>query len=432
MSESLQTGQEFRTTDFGTVRVGKFLGSGAQGEVFEVQTDRGPRALKWYYPSMATPEQRQALQQVVDRAPNDRSRLLWPEALIDARPSFGYVMELRPPEFVTLSKVVAGRIDLDLTTLVRAAIGLVRAFREIQTAGLAYRDIKDPNVFINPATGDILVCDNDNCVADSTFSQIKGTTDFCAPEILVAGARPSSTTDRHSLAVLLFMLLVRGHPLDGKRERMIKCLDERARVYLYGEAPLYVFDRNSNENAPVPGVHDAVARHYPIWPQDLQDLWFAAFERGLHNPAERPTLLQWLTVLLRVHDSIQSCANCGSLTIADPNTTDTWDCWSCHSQVELGPRCVIGRRTILLRPGVAIFDHHLEDSPANTDFTTPRFTVTQHPDHASVLGLRNDGDQPQTYTSPDGKMQSVEPGRSALVADGAVITTSTSNIRFLV
>ena len=40
MSESLQTGQEFRTTDFGTVRVGKFLGSGAQGEVFEVQTDR--------------------------------------------------------------------------------------------------------------------------------------------------------------------------------------------------------------------------------------------------------------------------------------------------------------------------------------------------------------------------------------------------------
>ena len=104
---------------------------------------------------MATPEQRQALQQVVDRAPNDRSRLLWPEALIDARPSFGYVMELRPPEFVTLSKVVAGRIDLDRSTLVRAAIGLVRA-HEIQKQPTRILHIKDPNVFINPATGDIL------------------------------------------------------------------------------------------------------------------------------------------------------------------------------------------------------------------------------------------------------------------------------------
>ena len=431
MLGSLQIGEQFETAEFGTVRVGELLGSGAQGEVFKVATDRGERALKWYYPATATAEQREALQQVVDRAPKDRTRLLWPEALIERDGSFGYVMELRPKEFVTLSKVVAGRVDLDLPTLIRAAIGLVRAFREIQTAGLAYRDIKDPNVFINPSTGDILVCDNDNCVANSTFSQIKGTTDFCAPEILVGGASPNNTTDRHSLSVLLFMLLVRGHPLDGIRERQIKNLNEPARVYLYGENPLYVFDRNSSENALVPGVHDAVARHYSIWPQDLHDLWFAAFERGLHNPVERPTLLEWLTVLLRVHDGLRRCASCQVLTVAEGTTTGTRDCWNCGNPVELGPRCVIGDRTVFLSPGVSLFDHHFDNSPVSTDFTTPRFTVTEHPTNADVLGLRNDGDRSETYTSPAGEMTTVEPGRSALVTDGAEITTSTSNIRFL-
>jgi serine/threonine protein kinase len=44
---------------------------------------------------------------------------------------------------------------------------------------------------------------------------VLGTPRFMAPEVVRREAAPSDQTDRYSLAVLLFYLLMGGHPLDG-------------------------------------------------------------------------------------------------------------------------------------------------------------------------------------------------------------------------
>src|SRR5438270_634700 len=101
------------------------LGEGGQGSVYLVEVDHpdGPRheALKWYFPKVATARQRSAITALVDRgAPGPR--FLWPTdiACVEGTDQFGYVMPLRPPGYVGLADLMAGRVDANfrqVTTL---------------------------------------------------------------------------------------------------------------------------------------------------------------------------------------------------------------------------------------------------------------------------------------------------------------------------
>ena len=47
-----------------------------------------------------------------------------------------------------------------------------------------------------------------------------------------------------------------NHPLEGKLEASIRCMDMAARVKLYGTDPVFIFDPNNKTNRPVKGIHD--------------------------------------------------------------------------------------------------------------------------------------------------------------------------------
>src|SRR5207248_11580994 len=81
-------------------RVGRLLGGGSQGEVYEADLGGTPVALKWYFPSWATVGQRRALEGLVARrAPSPA--FLWPLALarVPGVSSYGYLMPLLEPRF---------------------------------------------------------------------------------------------------------------------------------------------------------------------------------------------------------------------------------------------------------------------------------------------------------------------------------------------
>ena len=81
----------------------------------------------------------------------------------------------------------------------------------------------------------MLICDNDNVSANGIDnSSVYGTPRFMAPEIVMGRASPSRNTDLYSLAVLLFYMFMMGHPLEGKLEAEIKCMDIHAMNKLYG------------------------------------------------------------------------------------------------------------------------------------------------------------------------------------------------------
>src|ERR1700722_1161802 len=196
------------------------IGSGGQGEVYRSRHRGEEKALKWYYPDSATPEQREIVEDLIARRWSD-DRFLWPQALVLGNDGqFGYLMRMRPPRFAGLSDHFRREVDVRHRELLAACIHLVEAYRTLHSQGIAYRDINQGNVFVDPRSGEVLVCDNDNAIVEGRVAGITGTVDFMAPELIRgdSGAIPRTQTDLHSLAVLLFEMLITQHPLKGALE----------------------------------------------------------------------------------------------------------------------------------------------------------------------------------------------------------------------
>jgi eukaryotic-like serine/threonine-protein kinase len=236
MHELLKIGQTVHTTASNLpCTIEKFLGGGGQGEVYQANLNGESVALKWYFPSAGSaelwengvdPAQKARLEKAIDSgAPNDR--FLWPIELVSEPgiEGFGYIMKLRPPQYKSLIDLMKRRIDPKLRALATAGFQLADSFYQLHAKGLSYCDISFGNVFFNPDTGDILICDNDNVTISGSDISIAGTPRFMAPEIVTGQAKPSTQTDLYSLAVLLFYMLSIHHPLEGAKETQIKCLD---------------------------------------------------------------------------------------------------------------------------------------------------------------------------------------------------------------
>lgn len=407
--------------------VEKFLGGGSQGEVYRVSTDGQAFALKWYFPHVATPEQKGALQKLVAAGPPD-ARFLWPCALIErADPAgFGYLMPLREPSYKSLFDLMKRRVEPSFRALATAGFQLADSFLRLHAKGLCYRDISFGNVFFDPDAGDARICDNDNVAVDGDSAcVVGGTPRFMAPEIVRGEALPSVRTDLFSLATLLFYMLTIHHPLEGAREAAIRCFDLPAMKRLYGEEPLFVFDPDDESNRPVPGLHDNALEFWPLYPRFLQELFVRAFGVGLRDPDGRVRESEWRSALARLRDSIFYCGRCGNENFYDAerlqaNGGDPGACWSCRDALRLPPRLRIDNRTIVLNHDTRLYPHHL-DPQRLYDFGAPWAEVARHPTRADLWGLKNLSDGKWVMTDADGEAKDVEPGRSVGLASGAKI-----------
>jgi eukaryotic-like serine/threonine-protein kinase len=419
LDQSLSRGDQLRSVPGGaTVVVEKLLGSGTQGEVYRATFDGRPVAVKWYFTESATPDQWTALTALVERrAPS--SRFLWPIELVRASKShaeqFGYVMELRPPEFHGISALLSRSVSSRLRSLATAGMQLADCFLQLHSRGLCYRDISQGNVFFNPATGDVLVCDNDNVDVEGQTKGVIGTPRYMAPEVVRGEAMPSIETDLFSLAVLLFLMLMNSHPLDGEQEYKIHAMDLPAMQKLYGYSPVFVFDPKNESNRPVKGYHDNALVFWPIYPSFVRDLFTRSFTAGVHDPSHgRVRETEWRETMGRLRDSIVFCGRCGRENFAAEGEAPT--CWGCKQPVTVPARLRLGKRTIMLSHQARLYPYHL-DEPGH-EFTKPIAEVTQHPSQPGIWGLKNLSNAKWSSTAVGREVREVEPGRSATLTSG--------------
>jgi eukaryotic-like serine/threonine-protein kinase len=414
-------------TDYGeTVKVLGLLGSGGQGEVYEVDMGGQRYALKWYYPSARDPqallraqEQRIALRDyILPKGAPDR-RFVWPLAFVDGEPqhkAFGYVMGLWPPGFETLERLVCGRVKTNDRVLATAAIGIVDAFRKLHLSGSVYKDINLGGFAFDPNTGDVLVVDNDNVRTNGTPGAILFP-GFGAPEV-VAGKSPCTTSsDDHSLAVLLFYMFCRGNPMEGARE-LVNCYDMTATRQLFGEQALFVFDPKDDANRPVAGVHDSVLRNWQALPQVLRAAFTRAFTEGLHDPARRLTDGEWMQALSTFRDSLFECGHCKRETAYDRDVLKAGanlSCMWCSREIATPARMKIGPAVVMLSPQMRLYPHHIG---ATADFSAPVAELAAHPTKPNTWGLKNLTTAAWSYSIGDGPTLTVEPGQSAPIKDG--------------
>ncbi|GAA1986699.1 protein kinase domain-containing protein [Catenulispora subtropica] len=402
MNSRLSSGSVLRTEDGAKVSVEGMFGFGGQGEVYKVSVEGRPFALKWYYPEWATPQQRMILEGLVGRQIRD-PRFLWPRHLVTGPRGFGYLMDVRPDRFIDLPRLFKrDRAVRGLTprTLLVVALNTAEAFRHLHVQGISYRDISWGNLFFDPRTGEVLVCDNDNAVFEGAPTSIGGTMQFMAPELVRndPGAVPCTQTDLHALAVLLFMLLMNHHPLDGAAALKVGIMDDDAWLRLNGTDPVFVFDPKIDTNRPVPGEQDTVLGTWAATPPILRALFEQAFTVGLQDPGRRVAENQWRDAFRDAHDAVVVCANCQRQNMVQPGPeVAPTPCWSCKQTLKLPPRLEIssgmGRvrtvRSIRLSPGAKVLSFHLRSDPDVHDFEDVVAEVVPHPTEAGRLGLRN-------------------------------------------
>lgn len=433
MSDLLRPGQIVQTESGSTCEVGRFLGSGTQGEVYACKWGSSAFALKWYFPQQATESQRKSLAALI-KAGSPTAHFLWPEDLAHAKgvAGFGYVMRLREPKYRGLNELVGGRLEIGALALINATIELTKAIRELHTRGLCYRDISFGNAFLEPDEGQILVCDNDNVTVNRTpWSDIGGTMGFMAPEV-VRGEVPSRTTDAHSLAVLLFHMLLIGHPLMGKKMLTIRSWDSVAQQELFGKKPVFIFDPDDRSNEALDKAYDPTGEaggtaiaYWRIYPQFLRDAFTKAFTVGLHDPSRRPTDLEWLNTLARMRDSMYRC-RCGTPNYYDPVVANgallpPTPCWACGATPNLPFRIRIDKKVVMLNFDSKLHPHHVLGEDAAFDYSRTLAEVTRHPTDPNLWGLKNLGSAKWVATLPDGSLRDVEPGRSVPLATGTRI-----------
>jgi DNA-binding helix-hairpin-helix protein with protein kinase domain len=427
MSGILAPGDDIRTASSGVrCEVDRLLGAGGQGEVYSVTVQGTPMALKWYYQHTATESQRATLRSLIDAGAPD-PRFLWPAELVAApsRPGFGYLMTLRQPRYRGVSDLMTRRVSPSLRSLATAGVHLADAFLRLHARGLCYRDISYGNVFFDPGTGEVLICDNDNVGANQTEGGILGTPRFMAPEVVRGQVRPSTQTDLFSLAVLLFLMLMNHHPLEGKKEASIHCFDLPAMTKLYGSEPVFIFDPADRSNEPVAGFHDNALVFWPLYPSFLQSLFTQSFTAGIRDPEHgRVRETTWRTAMSRLRDAILYCG-CGAENFYDGDALRAGGgrpgaCWQCGGPLRLPPRIRIGKSVVMLNHDARLYPHHLDDA-APFGFDKPAAEVSRHPSDPSRWGLKNLGTESWTAISADGTVRDVDPGRNVPLAVGTRI-----------
>jgi len=216
------------------------------------------------------------------------------------------------------------------------------------------------------------------------------------------------------------------HPLEGKKELAIKCLDLPAMKKLYGTEPVFIFDPVDESNAPDPQHQRNALVFWQIYPEFLRDLFTRAFTEGISDPKHgRIRESNWRAAMVRLRDSILYCSHCNAENFHDPvnadtGTTPAGSCWSCRRQLQLPPQIWLGRVSVMLNHDTTLFAHHT-DEEQKYNFQQPVAAVSRHPSDRTIWGLKNLSDRVWSTTNLKGEINDVSPGRSVTLAPGTRI-----------
>lgn len=405
----------------GEAEITQVLGQGGQGTVYRASYRGRDHALKMYFPNkLRDPAMfRENLQRLCEEG--SRSPVfLMPKMLTEqTSDGFGYLMELIPPGYVPFTDILNARVKFSgLYSVVNAAVRITAAFRELHNSGRSYQDLNDGGFFIRPTDGDVLICDCDNIAPYGEHLGIAGKPGYMAPEIVRGEKAPDKLTDRWSLAVVLFRLLLRGDPLEGRKVLNSVCLTEDAERRHYGFEPIFVYDPDNDSNRPVRGVHNNIIKFWRIMPDYIREAFTRSFTVGSAQPEKRLIEKQWLDLLIRMRNDICACT-CGAQGFISGSEHDSEGRVICPCGEHYQPPLALhlGRQRILLFDGARLYD----------DSVSVIGEVVRNKINPSLWGLKNLSSDNWQCTLPNGQEKQVVPGSAAPIFTGTKIVIGEVN-----
>ncbi|MBQ3292655.1 MAG: protein kinase [Mogibacterium sp.] len=419
---SIRKNQKIKLLNGQTVTVTGKIGEGGQGIVYRVKVDgtNEEKAMKWYFMYKINDPKSfcsNLADNVATGSPSET--FVWPEQLTEVtNGSFGYIMEIIPDRYKALSKYLQARVSFkSCSAMVTAAINIVEAFQQLINKGYSFQDINDGSFKIDPTTGDVLICDCDNVVSFGKASGISGKARYKAPEVVRGDTLPNKVTDRYSLAVILFLLLVGNHPLEGARSN-VPCMTGKYERRFYGQEPVFMFDEQLDVNRPVPGLHRNAIALWPCYPDFIRKAFIRSFSQdSLLRSEGRLIEQEWLMLLVRLKSCIVRCMNCGCEYFAESTiATACPDCMAYNTPpgyLRFDKKRTNVEITIPIADGAKLYEAELDER--SKDYNTVSAEILVKP---GKYGLKNLSKSVWEITAPGGKTVKKAPGEVAVLGTG--------------
>ena len=311
------------------IPLGKKIGSGGEGNVFEIVSSIQKFVAKIYHKPLD--EQKQEKLRVMVRGCNDTLKEIsaWPIDLIHngaGGPVCGFIMP-RVSDCEPVHKVYGPTHrkqsfpEADWKFLVRAAKNLAAAFDAIHFYGYVIGDVNEGNILVDKhACVTLIDCDSFQVKtsADVYCCEV-GVAQFSPPEILNGkdfSIQRSPGHDNFGLAVLIFQLLFMGrHPYSGVYSGKADMPIEKA-IAEYR----FAFGKNSHLKSISPPPNSV---GLSIVPADVSDLFEQAFtETG--TTMGRPTANKWWNTLNSLEKHLRTCTADSSHKYYAGLTTCPW------------------------------------------------------------------------------------------------------------
>lgn len=413
-----------------TVQILDILGDGGQGEVYLVDNAGEKLAFKIYKEAVSDDFRYNLSNNIKKGAPSPN--FLWPKEFIEfSDGDCGYMMDLRGKEYASFVSYLTGKVRFkSKSTLLHWCIELVKSFKDLHERGYSYQDLNDGSFFLDPESGKILICDNDNVTADKRSLGVLGKMRYMAPEIVrgdkdrITGERqmPDVHSDRFSLAIILFLALCLGNPFEGERLKNYVIVDEKADFEMFGSNPIYIYNESDASNRPIRGYHTAVLRRYPELPSYIKAAFHKTFVDGLTDRENsRTTELEWIRLLCRYRDELLTCS-CGHEYIygfyeRKPNAK----CPHCHAATKRFCALRIDKSRVLLEPGKYLYRSHIDKY--SNDYNAPIGKVVVNKNNAGLWGIKLKLSAPAIIKDASGKEKAIPP-------DGVIPIVNNLKIKF--
>ena len=414
--KELKTGEKVNLSNSGYVTIIKELGRGGQGIVYLVDLRGEQKALKWYLNPPGDAFYNNLLNNIRTGAPSEA--FLWPEFVTaKQKGSYGYVMALRPKNYYEFGNFLLAKVTFkSFTAMLAAAMKICNGFMMLHRFGYSYQDLNDGNFFIDPYTGDVLICDNDNVMPEGERSGILGKARYMAPEI-VGGKMPNKYSDRFSLSVILFMLFYANHPFEGAKVVACPCMTEAFEKKFYGSEATFIFDPQDKSNRPVKGIHQNVIKRWGLFPSKLREVFTEQFsQEKLKNPQSRLIEAEWERVIAGIRDELVICPHCKEETFVEIEG-DAHNCINCGNPIDVTKYLLLGKRKQILTKGTKLYIDH---------DNIPDCLVVENTTDGKLL-IKNISPDMWTVETPSGKIKAVNPNEFCPVKNGLVITFSSMN-----
>lgn len=296
-----------------------YVAGGGQGEIYRVRLDPGGHimALKWYHrgaPLFDGAFRRNIARNIGVGRPSPA--FLWPEIMVESpigKP-FGYLMAFKPQGCIDFGKFFCTDRHPEaylhsFMARVTASLTIADAIARLHARGCTFCDLNDGCFLIDPHTGHVAICDNDNVVPQADSRVIFGKPRYMAPEV-AGGFVPTMASDLFSLAVILYRVMAVDHPFEGVKTMSPRyaCLTPADEAAIFGPYAVFCHDTLDRSNAPDPVVNGNSVRFWSVLPPTLRRMFCTALSvKAIRTPSARVAADVWKRHMVEQRARLVTC-----------------------------------------------------------------------------------------------------------------------------